>query len=76
MVKIEQGEGSESSQELEAGLQLDDTDHVTRYQLDDKKMKGRRKEEEEKEKKNPKSRKSSWTRTWSTQKEWPQSSHV
>ena len=71
MVKIEQREASKSSQELEAGLQLNDTAQVTKYQLDAKKVKGRMEEEEKKEKKNPKSRKSSWTRTRSIQKGWP-----
>ena len=41
MVEIEQREASESSQELDVGLQLDDTDQVTEYHLDDKKVKER-----------------------------------
>ena len=41
MVEIEQRKASESSQELDVGLQLDDTDQVTEYHLDDKKVKER-----------------------------------
>ena len=41
VVEIEQRKASESSQELDVGLQLDDTDQVTEYHLDDKKVKER-----------------------------------
>ena len=40
LVEIEQRKASES-QELDVGLQLDDTDQVTEYHLDDKKVKER-----------------------------------
>ena len=39
VVEIEQRKASESSQELDVGLQLDDTGQVTEYHLDDKKVK-------------------------------------
>ena len=55
MVETEQREASESSQELDVGLQLGDTGQVTEYHLDDKKVEERIEEEEEKEKKIPKS---------------------
>ena len=39
MVETEQREVIESSQELDEGLGMDDTDQVTEYHLDDKKVK-------------------------------------
>ena len=57
MVETEQREASESSKELDVGLQLDGTDQVTEYHLDDKKEEERMEEEKEEEKKIPKTKK-------------------
>ena len=54
MVEIEQREECESSQELDVGLQLDNTDHMTEHHLDDKRAGGRDMDGEKEEKRTTK----------------------